>query len=190
MEQKIIADLHIHSRFARATSKNIDIPNLAKYAKIKGLSLFGTGDFQHPEWNKELSKLEERDGLLYYQDFPFLWQTEISLMYSQGEKGRRIHHVILVPDGEVARQVTDFLASKGRLDYDGRPIFGFSSIELVDEIERISKDIEIIPAHCLPPEEDIICKNGLVPISDVKKGQMVLTHNGRFKKVYRPGGCF
>jgi uncharacterized protein (TIGR00375 family) len=152
MEQKeFIADLHIHSRFARATSKNIDIPNLAKWAKVKGISLLGTGDFQHPEWGKELKSLEEREGLLYYQDFPFLWQTEISLMYSQDGKGRRIHFVILAPNGEVAKQITDFFASKGRLDYDGRPIFGFSGIELVDEMGKISQDIEIIPAHVWTP---------------------------------------
>lgn len=150
-EKEIIADLHIHSRFARATSKNIDIPNLVKYAKIKGLGLLGTGDFQHPEWIKELVDLEEREGILYYQDFPFLWQTEISLMYSQGGKGRRVHHVILAPSGEVVRQITEFLKSKGRLDYDGRPIFGFSSVELVEELEKISKDIEIIPAHVWTP---------------------------------------
>jgi uncharacterized protein (TIGR00375 family) len=142
-----IADLHIHSRFARATSKNIDIPNLVKWAKVKGIGLLGTGDFQHPQWNKEIKNLEERDGLLYYQNFPFLWQTEISLMYSQGGKGRRIHYVILAPNGETAGQVTGFLGSKGRLDYDGRPIFGFSSIELIEAMEKIDKNIEVIPAH-------------------------------------------
>ncbi len=147
----IIADLHLHSRFARATSKYIDIPNLVKYAKIKGLGLLGTGDFQHPIWIKELRGMEEKDGLLFYQDFPFVWQTEVSLMYSQGDRGRRVHLVILAPNGEVARQVTEFLASKGRLDYDGRPIFGFSSVELVEAMEKIDKDIEVIPAHCMTP---------------------------------------
>jgi len=150
-EKEIIADLHTHSRFARACSSAINIPNLVKYAKIKGLSLLGTADFQHPEWSKELNVLRESEGILYYEDFPFIWQTEISLMYSQDGKGRRIHHVILAPNKEVAGQVTKFLGSKGRLDYDGRPIFGFSSVELADEMEKISKDIEIIPAHCMTP---------------------------------------
>jgi len=150
-EKTLIADLHIHSRFARATSKSIDIPNLVKYAKIKGLDLLGTGDFQHPEWSKELEGLEEREGILYYQDFPFLWQTEISLMYSQGGKGRRVHYLILAPSKEVVKQITQFLQSKGRLDYDGRPIFGFSSVVLAEEMEKISKDIEIIPAHSWTP---------------------------------------
>ncbi len=149
---EIIADLHIHSRFARATSKNINLENLEKYARVKGLGLLGTGDFQHPFWSKELDVLEEKDGILYTKTgFPFLWQTEISLMYSQDGKGRRIHHVILAPNKEVVKQITDFLASKGRLDYDGRPIFGFSSIELVDAMSSISEDIEIIPAHCMTP---------------------------------------
>jgi uncharacterized protein (TIGR00375 family) len=150
-EKEIIADLHLHSGFSRACSKAISIPNLVKWARIKGVDLLGSGDFQHPEWSKNLYELEEKDGILYYDGFPFVWQTEISLMYSQGGKGRRVHQVILAPDREVAKQITGFLASKGRLDYDGRPIFGFSSIELVDEMERISRDIEIIPAHCMTP---------------------------------------
>ena len=143
--------MHIHSRFARATSKYIDVPNLVKYARIKGVGLLGTGDFTHPEWVKELNVLREAGGILYYEDFPFIWQTEISLMYTQDGKGWRIHHVILAPNKEVAEQITKFLGSKGRLDYDGRPIFGFSSIELVEEMEKISEDIEIIPAHIWTP---------------------------------------
>jgi len=151
-KSEIISDLHIHSRFSRATSKNITIENLEKYAKIKGLNLLGTGDFQHPSWFKELEALEERDGLLYTKtNFPFLWQTEISLMYSQDGKGRRIHYVILAPSREVVEQIIKFLSSRGRLDYDGRPIFGFSSIELIDAMQSISKDIEIIPAHAWTP---------------------------------------
>jgi len=151
VEDGVIADLHLHSRFSRATSKNINIDNLEKYARIKGLGLLGTGDFQHPEWFKELDKLEEREGILYTQNnFPFLWQTEISLMYTQ-EKGRRIHYVLLAPGKETVKQIIDFLKSKGRIDYDGRPIFGFSSVELVDFMLGIDRDIEIIPAHVWTP---------------------------------------
>lgn len=144
----MIADLHIHSRFSRACSKFITIDNLEKYAKIKGLDLLGTGDFTHPKWIEELNeKLEESDGVLKTKSgFPFIWQTEISLMYTQG-KGRRIHFVILAPNKEVVEQITEFFKSKGRVDYDGRPIFGFSSIELVENLMSISKDIEVIPAH-------------------------------------------
>ena len=95
---KVIADLHIHSKYARATSKNLDLENLEKYAKIKGVNLLGTGDFTHPEWIKEIKLKLKEDGtgiLRTSNDFPFILQTEISLAYSQGGKGRRIHHLIL-----------------------------------------------------------------------------------------------
>jgi PHP family Zn ribbon phosphoesterase len=126
---KIIADLHIHSKYSRACSKDIDIDNLEKYAKLKGLSLLGTGDFTYKLWRKEIDhKLEEDDyGILRTKSgFPFLLQTEICLMYTQDSKGRRIHYIILAPNKGVVDQITDELGKKGRLDYDGRPIFGFS----------------------------------------------------------------
>lgn len=149
---QLISDFHIHGSFSRATSKDLNIENLEKWARIKGVNLLGTGDFQHPEWSKELNKLDERSGILYTKTgFPFVWQTEISLMYSQGGRGRRVHYVILAPEKAVAKQITEFLGKRGRLDYDGRPIFGFSSIELVEELMQISKDIEIIPAHVWTP---------------------------------------
>ena len=150
----IIADLQIHSRYAAACSKNTTLDLLEKYARIKGLDLLGTGDFQHPLWNKEIKEKlkEDENGILWSSTkFPFIWQTEISLMYRQDGKGRRIHHLIFAPNGEVADQIIAFLGSKGRLDYDGRPIFGFSSIELVDFMRDISNDIEIVPAHCMTP---------------------------------------
>lgn len=151
---EIIADLQIHSKYARATSKNISIENLEKYARIKGLKLLGTGDFQHPLRRKEIDeKLTEDDyGILRTASgFPFLWQTEVSLMYKQGEKRRAVHLLIFAPNTEIANQVTEFLGSKGRLDYDGRPIFGMSSPELVEEMKRISDKVEVIPAHCMTP---------------------------------------
>jgi PHP family Zn ribbon phosphoesterase len=151
---QIISDLHIHSRFSRACSKEITIDNLEKYARIKGVNLLGTGDFQHPKWIKELkSKLTEDDkGILRTKTgFPFVWQTEISLMYTKNNKGRKIHHVILAPDGEVVKQITDALLKKGRIDYDGRPIFGFTSEELVDMLISISDKCMIIPAHTWTP---------------------------------------
>lgn len=151
---EIIADLQIHSKYARATSKNISIENLEKYARIKGLHLFGVGDFQHPLRRKEIDEklTEDENGILRtVNGFPFLWQTEVSLMYSQDGKRRAIHHLIFAPNTEIANQVTEFLGSKGRLDYDGRPIFGMTSPELVEELKRIDDGIEIIPAHCMTP---------------------------------------
>ncbi len=151
---EIIADLQIHSKYARATSKNISIENLEKYARIKGLKLLGVGDFQHPLRRKEIDEklTEDEYGILRTASgFPFIWQTEISLMYSQDEKRRAVHHLIFSPNKEIADQITEFLGSKGRLDYDGRPIFGISSPELVEALKKISDKIEIIPAHCMTP---------------------------------------
>ena len=151
---RIIADLHIHSRFSRATSKDLTIANLEKWARIKGLDLMGTGDFCHPEWIKELKKELKEDGsgiLKTKSGFPFILSNEISFMYSQGGKGRRVHLVFLAPNFDVVDKITDYFKTKGRIDYDGRPIFKISCEEFAEEMMKISKDIEIIPAHAWTP---------------------------------------
>ncbi len=151
---KIIGDFHIHGPHAMACSKQTTIQKLADNAKLKGLDVLGTGDALHPKWFQSITSelTEDGNGILWTKDkFPFIWQTEISLMYTQDGKGRRIHHVILMPNKEVVIQVIDSFLKKGRLDYNGRPIFGFSSIELVDMLRSISDQIEIIPAHALTP---------------------------------------
>lgn len=150
---KVFADLHLHSKYSRATSKNLDLENLAKYGKVKGLNLIGTADWTHPVWLRELKdKLYDRgNGIYTYDDMNFLLSVEISLIYTQGGKGRRIHHIILAPNFGVVDQINEWLDTKGRRDYDGRPIFGFNSIELVENLMSISKDIEIIPAHIWTP---------------------------------------
>lgn len=147
---KIIGDFHIHGRYAQACSKTTTLEDLERNARIKGLHILGTGDCQHPLWHKEIisKTTEDEHGILWTKNkFPFLWQTEISLAYTQGGKGRRIHHVVLLPNGDVVKQFTDALLKKGRIDYDGRPIFGMSSIEFVDMLRNISTDIEVIPGH-------------------------------------------
>jgi len=150
---KVIADLHIHSRYSRACSKQISIANLEKYARLKGLGLLGTGDFQHPEWQKELKQelVEDGTGIPKTKTgFPFAYSTEVSLMYTD-VKGRRIHLVALAPSIEVVDQITDALGKRGRLDYDGRPIFKIPCPEFVEMMRNISKDIEVIPAHIWTP---------------------------------------
>ena len=150
-ENWMISDLHIHSKYSRATSINLSFENLVKWAKIKGLNLLGTGDFTHPIWFEEIKKLEDREnGIYYYNNFPFIITGEISLIYTQ-ERGRRIHLVILVPSIEIAEKINAYLDTKGRRDYDGRPIFKIPGDEFVREMMKISKDIEIIPAHCMTP---------------------------------------
>ena len=146
----IIADLHIHGPYAQACSRNTTLAKLEENAKIKGLGLLGTGDCLHPRWFEQINSYltENEDGILLSEsDFPFIWQSEISLMYTEKGKGRRIHHVILYPNKDAVVQVRDLLLKRGRLDYDGRPIFGINSIEFVDMMRSISHDIEIIPAH-------------------------------------------
>jgi len=146
---EIISDLQLHSRFARACSKNTTLDLLEKYARIKGLNLLSTGDFQHPLWNKEIKQnLKEDDkGILWSKTkFPFLWGSEVSLMYS--DNGRRaVHLLMFAPNGEIANQMIDALGKKGRLDYDGRPIFGMTCVEFAEMMKEIDDKIEIIPAH-------------------------------------------
>ncbi|MBT4257996.1 DNA helicase UvrD [archaeon] len=147
----MISDLHIHSKYSRACSKNLDILNLAKWAKVKGINLLGTGDFSHPVWIEELKKLKSNGkGFYYHGDFPFIITGEISLIYTQ-ERGRRIHVVLLIPSIEVAEEINSYLDTKGRRDYDGRPIFKISASEFAREVKMISEDIEVIPAHIWTP---------------------------------------
>jgi len=151
---KVIADLQVHSRYSRATSKSIDLDNLEKYARLKGLNMLGTGDITHPLWLKELKKeLKEDDtGILKSKSgFNFVLQGEISNIYSQDGKGRRVHNLILCKTIEIAEQIQEALKKKGRIDYDGRPIFGFSCPELVEMMKSIDEKIEIIPAHAWTP---------------------------------------
>ncbi len=149
-----IADLHLHSRYSRACSKELNIANMEKYARIKGIDLMGTGDFQHPKWQAELKQELQEDGtgiLKTKTGFPFMLTSEISLIYSQGGKGRKIHNVIWCKSLEIAAQVSDELLKYGRIDYDGRPIFGMSCPEFIDVMKGVDTSIEIIPAHIWTP---------------------------------------
>ena len=150
----LIGDLHLHSRFSRACSKDITLENLEKWARVKGLDLLGTGDFTHPIWFKEIKeKLKPNGrGFHYLGDFPFIITGEISLIYSQGGRGRKVHLVILIPSIEIAEQIHSYIDKKGfRRDYDGRPIFGISCEDFTRDLKNISDDIEIIPAHIWTP---------------------------------------
>ncbi|MFC1800829.1 endonuclease Q family protein [Nanoarchaeota archaeon] len=151
---KIIADLHIHSKHSQATGKELNIANLEKYAKIKGIDMLGSGDFTHPKWIVELKKelVSEEDGIYRTATgFPFILQTELSLIYTQGGRGRRIHNVVLAPNFEVVGQITEYLLKHGRIDYDGRPIFKIPCPEFVESLRQISNKIEVIPAHIWTP---------------------------------------
>jgi len=151
---QFISDFHIHSRFSRATSNELTIANLDKWARVKGIDILGTGDFSHPEWNKELKQELTEDGtgvLKTKSGFNFVLSNEISLMYSQDGKGRRVHLVLLAPNFKTVDEITIYLLSKGRIDYDGRPIFNIPCDKFVEDMMKISNEIEVIPAHAWTP---------------------------------------
>jgi uncharacterized protein (TIGR00375 family) len=154
---RFIADFHIHSKYSRATSKAMEVETLAQWAKKKGIALLGTGDFTHPTYFAELrARLEPLgNGLLKLkkgdQEIRYILTTEVSNMYTQGGKGRRIHTLIFAPSFEVVEAIRSRLGNLGKLSSDGRPIFSFSAKELAKMILDISSDCLIIPAHAWTP---------------------------------------
>jgi uncharacterized protein (TIGR00375 family) len=157
MGMRFIADFHIHSKFSRATSKEMEVEILAQWAKKKGIALLGTGDFTHPTYFAELrSKLETLGNGLFKlrkgdQGVQYILTTEVSNIYTQNGKVRRIHNLIFAPGFEVAEAIRSKLGNLGKLSSDGRPIFSFTAKELVRMILDISSDCLIIPAHAWTP---------------------------------------
>ena len=176
---KLLADLHLHSKYSRATSEKMNIPELSRAAQTKGLNLLGTGDFTHP---KHLSDLKRqltpvKDGIYKHGDTYFILSVEISNIYPQGNKSRRIHNVILAPSFEIVDQINESLGKWGRMDYDGRPIFGHSSIEVVELCMGISKDIMVIPAHIWTPWYGALgSKSGFDSIKECFEDQVKNVH--------------
>ncbi len=154
---RFIADFHLHSRYSRGTSKDMEVETLALWAKRKGITLLGTGDFTHPIWFQELkTKLEPLgNGLLTLKNGPkdlyFMLTGEVSNVFSQGGKVRRIHNLIFAPNFEVVERINSHLRRVGRLTSDGRPTFGFPSKDLVRLVLDVSADCLIIPAHAWTP---------------------------------------
>jgi len=147
---KVFADLHLHSKYSRATSKEMNLEQLSKNAKLKGLNLLGTSDFTFKLWLGELKKkLEPVDstGLFKYGDIFWMLTTEVSTVYAQENKIRKVHHVIHTSSFDVVDQIRDSLSKYGNLSIDGRPVVKMTSPELVESLIGIDKDILIIPAH-------------------------------------------
>lgn len=166
----ILADLQLHSRFSRAVSSNMTIPFIASWAVQKGIDLVATGDWTHPNWFREIeANLEETGtGLLRlksqipstksqtiskFETNPlFLLATEVSCIYSQGGKVRRVHTLIWVPTLSSARRIAQEMTKRGcNLLSDGRPIIGLSSVEVAELVFGIEPDALIIPAHAWTP---------------------------------------
>ncbi len=145
-------DLHIHSRYSRACSPRITLESLERHARMKGIDILATGDITHPLWSKEIKNLEERDGLFFSKTgFPFMLSGEVSNIYSQNGKTRRIHNLILVKTFDILDAMNSELSRYGKLGSDGRPILKLSCAGMMDALERIDKSIEVIPAHIWTP---------------------------------------
>jgi uncharacterized protein (TIGR00375 family) len=163
-------DLHIHSRFSRACSKDCDIPHLAAGALRKGISVVGTGDFTHPAWADELksSLVPAEAGLLRLrpdlesevrrrvpascaQPVRFMLSVEISTIYRRGERTRKVHHLIYAPTLEAASRITAALSKVGNLASDGRPILGLDSRDLLEITLEAGPGCYLVPAHIWTP---------------------------------------
>lgn len=158
---KIIADFHIHSRYSRATSGEMNIPTIAQWAKYKGLQLIGTGDFTHPEWIEELkNKLIPTDpGTFVYNDIFFFLTAEVSNIYHRRGKTYKIHNLIFAPDFTTVEKISRYLGGYGKLSSDGRPILGLDSEDLVKIVLDISDKCLIIPAHAWTPHFSVFGSN-------------------------------
>ena len=161
------ADLHIHSRYSRATSANMNLESLWKWAQLKGITVVGAGDFTHPKWFIEMKEKLEPIGsnLLKLKDnfktndIPdscrsevyFMLTAEISCIYSKMGKTRKIHSLIFAPDFSVASRINTLLSRIGNLSSDGRPILGLDAKHLLKIVLDTSPDAVLIPAHAWTP---------------------------------------
>lgn len=184
-----VADLHIHSRFSRACSPQLNIPNLVEWAKYKGINVMGTGDFLHPLWLTELKKdlTEDGTGFLSYGKDPsvkFVLTVEVASIYSQKGRGRRVHNLVFMPDfASAERFQKELLSKRATLGSDGRPIVGIPSKELLRLALEVSEKALFIPAHCVPPSTLVHTVEGMKEIQDIRVGELVYTHENRKREV-------
>jgi PHP family Zn ribbon phosphoesterase len=167
---KFFADLHIHSHYSRATSKNLNFEHLSKWAQLKGITVVGTGDIAHPGWLQEMKdKLEPaEEGLFKLKDefaaairsevpaacqapVRFMLAGEISSIYKKNEKVRKVHNVIFAPSLGAVEKIQVALEKIGNIRSDGRPILGLDSRDLLEIILDIDPQDYLIPAHIWTP---------------------------------------
>jgi len=155
---RYICDLHIHSKYSRACSKELNPEHIAEWCEKKGINIVSTADFTHPLWFSELrEKLEPAEAGLYKlkdseNKTRFLVSTEISCIYRRAEKCRRVHLCVWMPSLESAEKFTKMLTDKGaNVRSDGRPILGIDSEEILKMALSADPDAMIIPAHAWTP---------------------------------------
>ena len=169
---KAIADLHIHSRYSMATSKDGTPENLDSWARKKGISILGTGDFTHKKWREELkeSLISTGDGFYKLKDeriapeafhmgestVRFVVSGEISCIYKKNGKTRKAHHVIILPGFEAAERFASGLEKIGNIPSDGRPILGLDSRDLLEMMLDIAPEGIFIPAHIWTPHFSVL----------------------------------
>jgi len=167
---KFLTDFHIHSRFSRATSQNLDLENLYIAAQLKGITVIGTGDFTHPQWLLELSekivpaedglyRLREETAAACDKEVPlscrakvrFVLTAEISNIYKKNDRTRKNHNLVIVPDIETAARFSERLGAIGNIHSNGRPIMGLDSKNLLEILIETSEESIFIPAHIWTP---------------------------------------
>ncbi len=170
MSDSFIADLHIHSKYSRATARNLDLENIYIWAQLKGITVVGTGDFTHPEWLVEIGeKLEPAEPGLYRlkkdiarrcdEAIPslcrapvrFVLSSEISNIYKKKDRTRKNHNLVFFPDLQHVRQFNARLDAIGNLKSDGRPILGLDARDLLEIVLETSDDGYLVPAHIWTP---------------------------------------
>jgi uncharacterized protein (TIGR00375 family) len=164
------ADLHVHSKYSRATSRDLDLEHLAEWAARKGIGLVGTGDFTHPAWAAELKsklvpaepglfRLREEIERAVFARLPaacktatrFMLEVEISTIYKKSDKTRKVHHLIYAPDFETMDRFSARLATIGNIASDGRPILGLDSRDLLEITLESGPGAYLVPAHIWTP---------------------------------------
>ncbi len=183
---KFIADLHVHSKYSRATAKNLDLENLYIAAQLKGVTVVGTGDFTYPAWFEEISdklvaaetglyKLKAEHARVCDLQVPetcrgpvrFMLVTEISNIYKKADKTRKNHNLIFAPDVDVARQLKNRLDKIGNIRSDGRPILGLDARDLLEMVLETSDEAFLIPAHIWTPWFSVLgSKSGFDSIAE------------------------
>ena len=167
---EFIADLHIHSRFSRATAKNLDLENIYIAAQLKGITVVGTGDCTHPGWfleikeklipaeeglfklKKEIAEECDREGSASCRgDVRFILVSEISNIYKKNQKTRKNHNIVFLPDLDRAEQFNSKLDKIGNIKSDGRPILGLDTRDLLEILIETSEQAFLVPAHIWTP---------------------------------------
>lgn len=156
---EFVTDLHLHSKYSRAVSKEMNLQNMALWASKKGLDILSTSDWTHPLWMREIRQelVEAEEGLYKLKNIKeaktrFLLSVEVSSIYSQNGRVHRIHNLIFSPSIETSQKISNELIKRGcNLSSDGRPIIGLSSISLAELVFTIDEKAMIIPCHIWTP---------------------------------------